>query len=114
MEGEVLEEVDLEADGDDLTEVGSAGSVFAAGAEIGQTEVPGAGERQARGDDGGVEIESSAELDLEAKLHGCGRKCFAIEHPSAAFGKARGEDGEETMSFFVAEALNIERMHCVV
>lgn len=113
MEGEVLEEADLEADGDDLAEVGDGGAVLARGAEIGEAKVAGAGELQARGDDGGVEVEDGAELDLKAELHGAGREGFAVKHPSSTVGESRGEDGEETVSLFVAEALNIERLHCV-
>lgn len=114
MEGEVFEEADFEADGNDLAEVGGSGTVLAAGAEVGEAEVAGAGELETGGDDGGVEVEGGAELDLEAELHGAGREGFAVEHPSATVGKSRGEGGEETVSLFVAEALNIERLHCVV
>jgi hypothetical protein len=113
VEGEVFEEADLEADGDDLAEVSGGGAILARGAEVGEAEVAGAGEFEARGDYGGVEIEGGAELDLEAELHGAGGECFAVEHPATTVGKPRGEDGEETVSFFVAEALNIERLHCL-
>lgn len=113
MEGEVFEEADLEADGDDLAEVGGGGTVLAAGAEVGEAEVTGAGEFEARGDDGGVEVEDGAELDLKAELHGAGREGLAVEHPSSTVGETRGEGGEETVPLFVAEALDIERLHCL-
>lgn len=113
MEGEVFEEADFEADGNDLAEVGGSGTVLTAGAEVGEAEVAGTGEFEARGDDGGVEVEGGAELDLEAELHGAGREGFAVEHPAATVGEPRGEGGEETVSLFVAEALNIERLHCL-
>ena len=73
MEGEIFEEADLESDGDDLAEVRSGGEVLAAGAEVGEAEMTGAGELKARGDDGGVEVEDGAELNLETELHGAGR-----------------------------------------
>ena len=79
LEGGVFEEADLDADGDDLAEVGGGGEVFAAGAEMGEAEVAGAGEFEAGGEDGGVEIDDGAELDLDAELHAwwgrgfCGR-----------------------------------------
>jgi hypothetical protein len=111
VEGEVFEEANLEADGDDLAEAGVGGAVLAAGAEVGEAEVTGTGEFETRGDDGGVEVEDGAELDLEAELHGAGREGFAVEHPAATVGKPRGERGEETVSIFVAEALNIEKLH---
>ena len=113
MEGEVFEEADLEPDGDDLAEVGGGRAVLAAGAEVGEAEMAGAGELQARGNDGGVEVEDGAELDLQAKLHGAGREGFTVEHPSPTVGETRGESGEKTVSLFVAESLNIERLHCV-
>lgn len=113
MEGEVFEKADLEADGDDLAEVSGRGAILARGAEVGEAEVAGAGEFEARGDYGGVKVEDGAELNLETELHGAGGECFAVEHPAATVGKPRGEDGEETVSFFVAEALNIERLHCL-
>ena len=113
MEGEIFEEADLEADGDDLAEVRSGGEVLAAGAEVGEAEMTGAGELKAGGDDGGIEIEDGAKLDLEAELHGAGREGSAVEHPAATVGKRRGESGDETVPLFVTEALNIERLHCV-
>jgi len=114
VKGEVFEEADLEPDGDDLAEVGGGGAILAAGAEVGEAEVAGARELETGGDDRGIKVEGGAELDLEAELHGVGREGFAVEHPSATVGKSRGEGGEETVSLFVAEALNIERLHCVV
>jgi len=113
VEGEIFEEADLEADGDDLAEVRSGGEVLAAGAEVGEAEMTGAGELKAGGDDGGIEIEDGAKLDLEAELHGAGREGSAVEHPAATVGKRRGESGDETVPLFVTEALNIERLHCV-
>lgn len=47
VEGSVFEEADLEANGDDLAEVGGGGQVFAAGAEMREAEVTGTGEFQA-------------------------------------------------------------------
>jgi len=94
VQGEIFEEADLQADGDDLAQVGGGGAVLPAGAEVGEAEVTGAGELEAGGDDGGVEVEDGAELDFKAELHGAGRKGFAVKHPSSTVGKARGESGE--------------------
>src|ERR1700730_6912380 len=91
LEGCVFEEADLDADGDELTEVGGGGEVFAAGAEVGEAEGSGAGEFEAGGDDGGVKIDDRAELDLEAELHGGGGEGLAVEDPAAAFGEGGGE-----------------------
>jgi hypothetical protein len=113
VEGQVFQEADLQTNGYDLAEVGG-GDVFAAGAEVSEAEVAGAGELKARGDDGGVEIEGGAKLDLEAELHSAGGEGFAAEHPAATVGQGRGEGGEEAVALFVAEALDIERLHCVI
>jgi hypothetical protein len=43
VEGGVFEEADLEANSDDLTEVGGGGEVFATSAEMGESEMAGAG-----------------------------------------------------------------------
>ena len=78
---------------------------------MGEAEVPGAGEFEARGDDGCVEVDDGAELNLNAELHGGGRECFAVEDPASAVCKSRGERGQDTLALFVAEALNIKRLH---
>ena len=111
LEGRVFEEADLDADGYDLAEVGGDREVFAAGAEMGEAEVAGAGEFEAGGDDGGVEIDDPAELDLDAELHGGGGKGLAIEDPAAAVGEGGGEGGKEAVALFIAEALDVERLH---
>jgi hypothetical protein len=111
LEGCVFQEADLDTDGDDLAEVGGGGEIFAAGAEMGEAEVSGAGEFEARGDDGGVEIDDGAELDFNAELHAGGREGLAIEDPAAAVGEGRGEGGKEAVALFVAEALYVERLH---
>jgi len=72
LEGCVFEEADLDADGDELAEVGGSGEIFAAGAEMGEAEVSGASKFEARADDGGVEIDDGAELDLDTELHAGG------------------------------------------
>ena len=90
LEGCVFEEADFDADGDDLAEVGGGAEVFAAGTEMGETEVSGAGEFEAGGDDGRVEFDDRAELDLEAELHGGGGEGLAVEDPAAAFGEGGG------------------------
>jgi hypothetical protein len=94
LEGGVFEETDLDADGDDLAEVGGGGEVFAAGAEMGEAEVSGAGEFEAGGDDGGVEVDNGAELDLNAELHGGGGEGLAVEDPAAAVCEGGGKGGK--------------------
>ena len=111
MEGGVFEEADLDTDGDDLAEVGGGGEVFAAGAEVGEAKMAGAGEFEAGGEDGGVEIDDRAELDLEAELHGGGGEGLAVEDPAATVGEGGGEGGEKAVALFVAEALDVERLH---
>jgi hypothetical protein len=111
LEGCVFEEADFDADGDDLAEIGGGGEVFAAGAEMGEAEVSGAGEFEAGGDDGGVEFDDRAELDLDTELHGGGREGLAVEDPASAVGEGGGESGKEAVALFVAEALDVKRLH---
>jgi hypothetical protein len=111
LEGGVFEEADLEADGDDLAEVGWCGEVFAAGTEMGEAEMASAGEFETGGEDGGVKIDDGAELNLEVELHCGGREGLAVEDPAAAVGEGGGEGGQEAVALFVAEALNVERLH---
>lgn len=84
LKGGVFEEADLETYSHDLAKVSWGGEVFSTGAEVGEAEVPGAGELEARGDDGCVEVDNGAELNLDAELHGGGREGFAIEYPTSA------------------------------
>jgi hypothetical protein len=111
LEGCVFEEADFDADGDDLAEVGGGGEVFAAGAEMGEAEVAGAGEFEAGGDDGGVEIDDRTELDFDTELHGGGGESLAVGDPASAVGEGGGEGGKEALALFVAEALDVERLH---
>jgi hypothetical protein len=111
LEGGVFEEAYLKADADDLAKVSRGGEVFAAGAEMGEAEMAGAGEFEAGGEDGGVKIDDGAELDLEAELHCGGREGLAVEYPAAAVGEGGGESGQEAVALFVAEALDVERLH---
>ena len=60
VQGDVFEKADFEADRDDLTEVRGGVKVFAAGAEVSKRQVGGAGEFEARRDEGSVEIDDSA------------------------------------------------------
>lgn len=84
LKGGVFEEADLETYGHDLAQLRRGGEVFAAGAEVGKAEVSGAGELEARGDDGCVEVDDGTELNLDTELHGGGRECFAVEDPASA------------------------------
>jgi len=111
LEGCVFEKADFDADGNDLAEVRGGGEVFAAGAEMGEAEVSGAGELEAGGDDGGVEVDDGAELDLDSELYGGGGECLAVEDPAAAVGERGGEGGKEAVALFITEALDVERLH---
>ena len=44
--------------------------MVAAGAEVGEGEMSGAGEFDSGGDDGGVEVEDGAELNLKTEVEG--------------------------------------------
>ena len=70
VEGRVFEEADLEANGDDLAEVGRGREILAAGAEVRESEMADAGELESGGEDGGVEIDDGAELDFDVELDG--------------------------------------------
>ena len=112
VEGRVFEEADFETNGDDLTEVAEGGEVLAAGTEVRESEMADAGELESGGEDGGVEIDDGAELDLDAKLHGGGGESFAVEYPAATVGEGRSKGGKKTVTLFVAKTLDVERLHC--
>ena len=103
MEGEVLKEGQLDADGEDLGDI--VGEVLAAGAEVGELLVAVAGELDAGGDEGGVELEDEAELDFEANLKRGGRKGLAVEDPGSAEGDGGGQGGKEAVALFVGKSL---------
>ena len=111
MDGNVVEEADLQADGDDLAEFGGEAEMFAAGAEFGEGFVAGAGQLDSGGDDGGVEVEDREQLDLNAELHVGWRKRLAFEDPSSAVAEGGREVGEQAVALFVGEALDVERLH---
>jgi hypothetical protein len=111
VKGGVFEEADLETDGDDLAEVGWGGEVFAAGAEVSEAEMAGAGEFKAGGENGGIEIDDRAEVDLDAELHHSRGESFAVEDPAAAVCEGGGEGREEAVALFVTEALDVEQLH---
>jgi hypothetical protein len=71
----------------------------------------GAGKLNARGDDGSIQIDCSAKLNLQPKLHHAGRKRLAVKDPPSAIGKRRRQRRQQALSFFVAEALDIEGLH---
>jgi hypothetical protein len=107
----VFKKADLDTDGNYLTEVGWGVEVFPAGAEMGEAQMATAGEFEARGEDGRVEIDDRAELNLQAELHRRWREGFAFEDPAAAVGEGRSEGGKKAVALFVAEALDVERLH---
>jgi hypothetical protein len=87
LQGGVLKEADLDTDGDDLAKVGGGGEVFSADAEVGEAEMAGAGELEAGREDGRVEIDDGAELDLDSELHRGGGEGLAFEDPAATVGE---------------------------
>jgi len=111
VERDVVEEGDFKADGNDLAEVGGEGEVFAAGAESGENFVAGAGEFDAGGDDGGVEVEDGAELDFYAEFDVGGREVLAVEDPAAAVGDGGGKVAQQAVALFVGEGLDVEGFH---
>lgn len=111
MDGDVVEEADLQADGDDLAEFGRQAQMLTAGAELGEGHVAGACEFDSGGDDGGVEVEDREQLDLDAELHVGGGEGLALEHPAAAIAEGRRQVGKQAVALFVGEALDVERMH---
>ena len=111
VQGYVFEEADFQADGYDLAEVCRDPGIFPAGAEIGQGEVAGTGQFETRGDDGGIKIKDGAELDLNAEFYGAGRERLSVDHPASAVGKRSGEMGKNALTFFVAEALDVQGLH---
>jgi hypothetical protein len=108
VKGDIGEETDLEAQGEDLVGVGGEVDVLAAGAEVGEGGVGGAGEFEAGGDEGAVEFEDGAELELEAEVHGGGGEGAAFEDPSSALGEERGELGQEGEAVAVAIGEEVE------
>ena len=108
MEGDIFEEGYFETEREDLAQVDGAAAVTAAGAEAGEGVVGDGGEFDAGGDEGGVELDHGAELELEAELDGGGGGSFALEDPAAAVGEGGGEVRQEGGAFGVAIALELE------
>lgn len=108
QEGErgVFEEADLEADGDDLAEEAEAG-VAGARAEAGEGFSSAAGEFDADGGEGGVELEDAAELDFEEELDGVGGEGPTVEQPASAGGEAGGELREKVFAELVADGVDV-------
>jgi hypothetical protein len=74
------------------------------GAEVGEGEAGGAGGFDSGGEDGGRELEDEAELDLDAELHGGGRR----PRPPQSAKQVLEQDGGVLL---VAEAPDVERLH---
>lgn len=114
MEVYILEKADFEANGHNLSQIGWGGEVFSAGAEIGEREMPGASQLKTRGYDRCIEVEDGAELNFESKLHRIGRERLATEDPASTIGQRRGKVRKKTIAFFIAEALDIKELHCLM
>ena len=111
MQGDVVEEGEFEADGDDLAELSDVADALAAGAEAGEGLVAGAGELDAVGGECSVEIERGTELDLDAELELSRGEGAAVEDPAAAVVERGGEGGQKVVPFLVGEGLDVEREH---
>ena len=81
---------------------------------LGESVVAGAGKFDAGGDDGGVEVEDGAQLDLDAELDVGGRQGLALDDPAAATAEGGGEVYKQAVALFVGEGLDVERFHDVV
>lgn len=113
VEGDIFEEAEFKAQGKDLVWLRRAGEVVAAGAEVGERGMGGAGEFEPGGDERGVEFDDGAQLDFEAELHAGGREGFALEDPAPGVGKGRGEEREEPLPILIAVSLELECLHWV-
>lgn len=83
----VFEKAEFEADRDDAATPGVAGVMAAQSAEAAHAEMAVAGQFKARGEEATVELECSAQLNLEAELSDGGRKGLLLEYPAAKAGK---------------------------
>jgi len=111
VQGYVFEEADLQPDGDDLAEVCRDPGIFSARAQIGQGEVAGTGQFQTRRHNGGIKIKDGAKLDLNPEFYGAGRERLSVDNPASAVGKRSCEMGKNALTFFVAEALDVQGLH---
>ncbi len=113
MQRDVVEEIDLQADGDGLAEFRGDHSVVEPGTEVGERGVARAREFDPGAYDGGVEVQDGAQLNLDAELRIRRGERPALEHPPAAVAEGRCEVGEQAVALFVREGLNVERFHGV-
>lgn len=72
METDLFKKADFEPNGDDLAKFGRRSKIFAAGTEIGEAEVAGASQFEARRNERGIQIHDGAKLDFEAQLDHAG------------------------------------------
>lgn len=105
VEGYVVQEAELKAEADDAVGLGGAHDVLAAGAEVGEGGVGGAGELDAGFDESGVKVCDAAKLDFEAELDGAGGGGGALKHPAAGVGEGLSEGRDEALAVFVAVSL---------
>ena len=111
MRRHVVEEVDFEADGNGLAEVGGQPLVYLPGAKFGEGFVAREGWFDPDADDRGVEVKDGAQPNLDAKRDvGLGKR-FALEDPATAVAAGCGEAGEEAVALFITESLDVERFH---
>lgn len=118
MEGDLREEGDLYAEGEDRRQTrGRAGAV----AEVSEALVGGACEIEAGGGERGVEVGDAMPGELEAKLGGgrdgglgvgsMGVGGMAVENPGFGTGEQLDEAGEERLAAVVAEGLQVDGVH---
>lgn len=82
--------------------------MFAEHAEAGEVEVAGAGEFEAGGDEGGVQLDDGGELQFEAELKLGEREGAAVEEPAAAERHGFRDGGEQGAALVVAEGDEVE------
>jgi len=110
VEGDILQEVEFETDGEQVTWPHGDGDVFAGGAECGECVVGRTGEFEAGRDERSVELDDALELDFDAELDGGRRESLPLEDPSAAVSEGVGESGKESLTILVAVALQVVRL----
>lgn len=114
MEGYILKKADFKTNGHNLSQIGWGGEVFSAGAEIGERKVSRASQLKTGGYDCGIKVEDGAELNFQPEFHCVRRERLATENPASTIGQRRGKVRKKTIAFFVAEALDVKELHCLM
>ncbi len=111
VQRDVLEKSNLDAKSDSVAQVSAGAQMPAAGAEFGQTEVPGPSQFEACGNKRRIKVDDRVHLDLDVERGHGRRVSLSVDNPSAAIGEDMSEPGEMTLTVVIREALDIERAH---